>query len=147
MSESPTPERVREIAETYMGASPVSLYNADGERVDITEEEIEYLARQVIALRETLVIAEQRAVMAEALCVDYQGLREIAEQAVNELLVAYEEGYDDACDPAWSEKQLRRHGIKTESHTAVATDWFRGRSETAGKHASLRARLDALGGG
>jgi hypothetical protein len=88
-----------------------------------------------------VLVAERAALAHPAIA-----LREIAEEAVNELLVAYEEGYGDACDSAWSNKQLRRNGINTESHTQVATDWFRGRSEASEKHVALRGRLAQING-
>jgi len=44
---------------------------------------------------------------------------------------AYREGYDDGCDPAWCEKQLRRAGVKAEAHEAAATDYFWQRYRTA----------------
>lgn len=51
MGERLTDARVVEIADTYLGAAPLCLRDADGEQVDITEEEIESLAAEVRDLR------------------------------------------------------------------------------------------------
>ena len=37
---------------------------------------------------------------------------------------AFREGYHVAVDPAWTEKQLRRAGVKAEAHEAAAEEYF-----------------------
>ena len=79
-----------------------------------------------------------------ALTTEVERLREIAEEAINAARLAWHEGYDDAVDPAWSEKQLRYAKVDAEPHEIKAVTHFFGVSDTKAWVEELSARLAAL---
>lgn len=59
------------------------------------------------------------------------------DEAVGLVALAFREGYEEGCDPAYADKQLRRAGVSVETHTREAREFFWNRSEAKERLAAL----------
>ena len=128
-----TSERAREVAKHFW-LEPTPLYSVHDVRLPLDAWEVSRLAEDLL---------DERAAVTR-LTAEVERLREIAEEAINAARLAWHEGYDDAVDPAWSEKQLRYAKVDAEPHEIKAVTHFFGVSDTKAWVEELAARLAAL---